>query len=299
MGEDSPAALTRSDLPPITRPARTATRQKERAMALTQYVENPKFEEYSERFKEHFLMERRGGILLLKMHTGGGNVKWGWELHRAIGQAFRTIGSDPENEVMILTSAGDYWIAGADSTSFEGEEEDPAFCSYEYMYTDGRRMVNSLVNEIEIPTIGVIPGPGFHLELALMCDLTICSDTAILADMHFEREWVPGDGIHSAFIELLGVKRAAWVLLMNEQIDAQKALEYALVNEVVAKDELMDRAWQIAEQLASKKRITRRMATQIVRRPWKKRIADDLDAGWTAEMYAYLADQPRHPRDTS
>jgi enoyl-CoA hydratase/carnithine racemase len=200
---------------------------------------------------------------------------------------------------MILTSVGDYWIADADGTSFEGEEEDPASCSYEYMYTDGRRMVNSLVNEIETPTIGVIPGPGFHLELPLMCDLTICSDTAILADMHFERDWVPGDGIHSAFIELLGVKRAAWALLMNEQINAQKALDYGLVNEVVAKDKLMDRAWEIAERLASKKRITRRMAVQVVRRPWKKRIADDLDAGWTSEMYAYLADRPRHPRDPS
>jgi enoyl-CoA hydratase/carnithine racemase len=268
-------------------------------MALTRYVQNPQFEEYSERFKEHFSMERRDGILLLTMHTHGGEAQWGWELHRAIGQAFRTIGSDPENEVMILTSAGDHWIASADGTSFEGEEEDPAFCSYEYMYTDGRRMLNSLVNEIEIPTVGAIPGPGFHLELPLMCDLTICSDTAILGDMHFERDWVPGDGIHSAFIELLGVKRAAWVLLMNEQINAAKALEYGLVNEVLKPGDLLDRAWQIAEHLASKKRITRRMAVQVIRRSWKKRIVDDLDAGWTAEMYAYLADQPRHPRDRS
>ena len=47
------------------------------------------------------------------------------ELHRAIGQAFRTIGSDPQIAVMILTSVGEQWIAGRDDTSFEGEEEDP------------------------------------------------------------------------------------------------------------------------------------------------------------------------------
>lgn len=73
-------------------------------MALTRYVENPRFEAYRERFREHFAMERRGGIVLLRMHTLGKEVRWSWELHRAIGQAFRTVGSDPENEVMILTS---------------------------------------------------------------------------------------------------------------------------------------------------------------------------------------------------
>ena len=263
-------------------------------MALTQYVANPRFEEYREQFHEHFAMERKGGIILLQMHTHGKEVQWSWELHRAIGQAFRTVGSDPENEVMILTSAGDQWILSRDDTSFEGEEEDPAYCSYEYMYGDGRRMLNNLVHEVEIPTLGVIPGPGFHLELPLACDLTICSDNAVLGDMHFAAGWVPGDGIHCVLIELLGVKRAAWAMLMDERIDAHKALEYGLVNEVVPRDRLMDRAWQIAERLAAAKRITRRMAVQVLRRPWKQRLMDDLDAGWAAEMWAYLADGPKH-----
>lgn len=263
-------------------------------MARTHYVANPQFEEYQDRFREHFEMERKGGIILLRMHTLGGDVQWGWELHRAIGQAFRTVGSDPENEVMILTSVGDKWIASADPTSFEGEEEDPAYCSHEYMYTDGRRMLNSLIHELEIPTLGVIPGPGFHLELPLMCDLTICSDTAIFGDMHFAGGWVPGDGIHCALIELLGVKRAAWLMLMNERITAEKALEVGLVNEVLPGDRLMDRAWEIADRLAAAKRITRRMAVQVLRRPWKQRLQDDLDVGWSSEMWAYLADRPNH-----
>ena len=93
-------------------------------MALTNYVPGPQFEEYQARFAEHFHMERRDGIILLQMHTLGEDVQWSWELHRAIGQAFRTIGSDPHNEVLILTSAGENWISKMDSTSYEGEEED-------------------------------------------------------------------------------------------------------------------------------------------------------------------------------
>ena len=263
-------------------------------MALTNYVSNPQFEEYQERFLEHFKMERREGIIMLQMHTLGDEVRWSWELHRAIGQAFRTIASDPQNEVMILTSAGENWIAQMDRTSFQGEEEDPAYCSYEYMYTDGRKMVNSLVQELEIPTIGVVPGPGFHLELPLMCDLTICSDTAVFGDSHLENGFIPGDGIHCALIELLGVKRAAWALLMNEWIDADKALEYGLVNEIVASEELIERAWEIARHLASRKRITTRMAVQVLRRPWKQQLMDNLDVGWSSEMWAFLADAPTH-----
>jgi hypothetical protein len=36
------------------------------------------------------------------------------------------------------------------------------------------------------------------------------------------------------------------------------------------------------------------MAVQLLRRPWKQRLLDDLDHGWAAEMWAYLADGPRH-----
>ena len=75
-------------------------------MSLTSYVPTPKFEEYRELFREHFIMERRDGIIELRMHTLGGDVQWNFELHRAIWQAFQTAGADPENQVMILTTTG-------------------------------------------------------------------------------------------------------------------------------------------------------------------------------------------------
>jgi enoyl-CoA hydratase/carnithine racemase len=263
-------------------------------MAITKYVASPQFEDYQAQFKEHFEMERKDGIILLRMHTQGGQVQWSWELHRAIGQIFRLIGSDPQNEVMILTSKGNKWINQMDTSSFEGEEDNPGFCSYEYMYADGHKMINSLIHEIEIPTIGVIPGTGFHLELPLMCDLTLCSDTTMFGDGHYNAGFIPGDGIHCALIELLGVKRAAWMLLMNERIDADKALDLGLINEVVTGDKLMDRAWQVAQHLMSQKRITRRLSVQVLRRPWKHQINDNLDVGWSSEMWAFLADRPSH-----
>jgi enoyl-CoA hydratase/carnithine racemase len=275
-------------------PPGSKNQKEETTMSLTNFVPTPRFEEYRELFKEHFQMERRDGIIVLRMHTLEGDVQWSFELHRAIWQAFRTVGADPENEVMILTTTGDTWIANFDDSSFSKEDDDRPYYSYEHMYFDGRQMLISLIHEVEIPTIGVIPGPGGHTELALMCDLTICSDNAIVIDPHFDIGLVPGDGIHSALIELMGVKRATYAMWMCEPIDAQKALQYGLVNEVVPREKLMDRAWEIAERLASKKRTTRRMSVQVMRRQWKQRIVDDLDGAFAMEMHAYLCDNPRH-----
>jgi Enoyl-CoA hydratase/isomerase len=78
-----------------------------------------------------------------------------------------------------------------------------------------------VVDDLEIPTIGVINGPGFHTEMLLMCDITICSDDTIIYDLHYDIGSVPGDGIHSCFQELLGVKRAAYALLTGHAIDAK------------------------------------------------------------------------------
>jgi enoyl-CoA hydratase/carnithine racemase len=266
----------------------------ERDMSLTNYVPGPNFEEYKELFKEHFEMERRDGIIELRMHTLGGDVQWNFELHRAIWQAFQTVGADPENRVMILTTTGDTWIANIDDSSFSKEEDDRPYYSYEHMYYDGRRMLISLINDVEIPTIGVIPGPGGHTELALMCDITICSDNTLIVDPHLDLGLVPGDGVHSAFIELLGVKRAAYALLTCDIMDAQKCLELGLVNEVVPREKLHTRAWEIAERINARKRTTLRMTVPVIRRPWKQRIADDLDGAFAMEMHAYLCDRPAH-----
>jgi hypothetical protein len=62
-----------------------------------------------------------------------------------------------------------------------------------------------------------------------------------------------------------------------------------MVNEVVPRKKLLDRAWKIADFIMSQQRITRRLTTQIIRRPWKKRITDDLDGGFGIQMFAHLA----------
>lgn len=259
-------------------------------MSRRTFVPTPDLDEYAERFKDYYTFERRDdGVLLVTAHTRGGPQLLSVEQHRSLGQMLKTVGADTKNEILILTGAGEDFMMETDEDGFALEEEDLAYWAYEYAYKDGRINVSSLVNDLEIPTIGVLNGPGFHTEICLMCDLTICAENATIFDLHYDIGSVPGDGIHSCFQELLGVKRAAYALLTGEAIDAKKALEYGMVNEVLPKDALIDRAWTIADHIMSQPRTTRRLTTQIVRRPWRQRITNDLDGGFGIQMFGHLA----------
>lgn len=259
-------------------------------MSLTQFVSTPKFEDYKERFKEHFELERRAdGVLLARAHTLGGSIQLSVENHRALGQLLKTVGADPENELLILTGTGEHFMMQIDPEGFALEKENLQHWAYEYAFKDGRRNVSALINDLEIPTIGVLNGSGGHAEICLMCDITICADDAIIFDPHFNMGSVPGDGIHSCFIELLGVKRAAYALFTGQPIDARLALEYGLVNESLPRGQLLSRAWALADHIMAQPRVTRRLTTQIVRRPWRQRITDDLDGGFGIQMLAHLA----------
>ncbi|MFV8817516.1 enoyl-CoA hydratase/isomerase family protein [Haliea sp. E17] len=259
-------------------------------MSLTSFVPTPELEFYRQTFSEHFKIERReDGVVTMRLHTRDGPYQLSVESHRAIGQALKVVASDPKNELMIFTGTGESFLAGIDPDGFALEEADLEYWAYEYAYKDGRVNVSSLVNDFEIPTIGVLNGPGAHTEMVLMCDITICSEDAIIWDPHYAIGSVPGDGIHSCFIEILGVKRAAYALLTSEVIDAKRALEYGMVNEVVSRDSLMDRAYEIADSIMKQKRVIRRLSSQIVRRPWKQRVADDLDGGFGTQMFGHVA----------
>jgi enoyl-CoA hydratase/carnithine racemase len=176
----------------------------------------------------------------------------------------KTVGADPKNEVLILTGSGDDFMMKIDPEGFALEHQDLRRWAYEYAYKDGRTNVSALINDLEIPTIGVLNGSGAHAEICLMCDLTLCAEEAVIFDPHFAMGSVPGDGIHSCLIELLGVKRAAYALITG-------------------------RAFALADHIMRQPRVTRRLTTQIIRRPWKKRITDDLDGGFGIQMFAHLA----------
>src|SRR2546430_147727 len=65
-----------------------------------------RFDDYAQAYQS-IRMERRNGILQLTFHSNGGALQWGELPHREFPQAFRDIGSDPENKVVIMTGTGE------------------------------------------------------------------------------------------------------------------------------------------------------------------------------------------------
>lgn len=255
-------------------------------MSLTKYVPSPKYEEYRETFKEHFIMEKRDdGVLLVRMHTLGKEAQWSEELHRAISQMWQTVGADPEIELVIFTGTGEYWLEKIDNTSWLDEVTDPAYTRYEHMYYDGRRMLISQAFNTEIPLIGAINGSGPHMEGPLMCDLCIMAEEAVIIDPHFRIGIVPGDGIQIVLEELMGTRRAQYMMYTNEVITAEKALKYNLVSEIMPREKLIGRAYELADLIMKKSRSIRRLTSSVLRKKWRQLLADNLDGAFGTEMF--------------
>ncbi|MBT2226927.1 enoyl-CoA hydratase/isomerase family protein [Nonomuraea sp. NEAU-A123] len=238
------------------------------------------------RYGQHFVMERRDGVLLLRMHTGGGPAVMSLALHNAWGQAFQEVGNDPDTELLIITGTGDSWMAGLEPGLRERRPYREWTSEARYAtYYDGLKLLENLVFSVDVPTIGAINGSGFHHELALVCDLTLCTPATVFDDTHFPAGAVPGDGQHLVFQELMGLKRAAFSLYTGAGIDARQAAELGLVNEVVDADRLLPRAWELAETIMAAPRTTRRLTHAVLQRPWRRRLVDDLAFGRTHQLF--------------
>jgi len=255
----------------------------------------PKFADYKKQFEEHLIMERKNGIIQLRMHTNGGPLKWCPQVHHMLLEAWTVIGSDPENEVMILTSTEPYWIGEFDHEAFKEWDagRDPDI-RYNGLYRP-LKSVENLIWGIDIPTIAVIPGTGsVHFNFAILCDITLCSPDFVIRDDHFRMGMVPGDSQSLLLQGLIGTKRAAYSMYMGENIDAKTALEWGIVNEILPNDRLLPRAWEIAERIMEQPRAVRHLTHQLVVRPWKRLLTDDYQIHITSEMYGYALMQSQH-----
>jgi enoyl-CoA hydratase/carnithine racemase len=242
-------------------------------------------------------MDREDGVLTVRMHTNGREAVWSNELHKAIGQAFEVIGNDRDNEIMILTGTGEYWLRNVDRSSYEAYETDEEMFkrrSHDLWYRDGLRLLENLVHDVDIPTIAVVNGPGFHTEFALVCDLTICATDAFFVERHVHVGLVPGDGQFLVFQHLLGTKRANAAMYFAQPIGAEDALRLGLVNEVLPRGELMSRAFEISQHIKKSDPTLRRITTHLVKRPWRKLLTEDAEMHFAHEMWQALVHRVPH-----
>jgi enoyl-CoA hydratase/carnithine racemase len=94
---------------------------------------------------------------------------------------------------------------------------------------------------------------------------------------------VPGDGVHVWWPMLLGPNRGRHFLLTGAEIPAAEAMALGFVAEVVGHDRLLERAWEIALELASKPPLMLRYTRVALTQHIKRRLLDDLGYGLIME----------------
>ena len=110
------------------------------------------------------------------------------------------------------------------------------------------------IRRILKPTIAAINGYAFGggLETSLSCDIRIASENAIFAAPEIKLGWIGGGGMATFLTESIGPSNASLMVMTGDPIDAQKALGWGLISEVVPQDALLDRAREIAATIASR-----------------------------------------------
>ena len=238
------------------------------------------FEEYAHKY-QNIRMERKDGILQITFHTNGDTLRWGDIPHRECGQAFADIGSDTDNKVVIMTGTGDAF-SGPRATPATRLRRTPQ--EFDRIRWDAKQLLTNLL-DIEVPMISAINGPAWrHSELPLLCDIVLAAKEALFQDSaHFINGLVPGDGLHVVYPLLLGLNRGRYFLLTGQTISAREAQELGLVNEVLPREELVPRAWTLAQELAQKPSLTVRYTRVVLTMHIKRLMQDMLGYGLALE----------------
>lgn len=227
------------------------------------------------------------GIVVMRLHSDGGPVQYSPQHHTDWVGAFYDVGSDPDNRVVILTGTGDEFMAQMPMDAWLGEANPEPITgarSWEKVHREGKRILRNLI-DIEVPVIGVVNGPAtVHPELVVLSDITLAATTATFQDSpHFPAFTVPGDGTQIVWTELLGSNRGRYFLITGQKLSATEALELGVVNEVLAPDELLPRAYELAREIVTRAPLVSRYVRTVSTIKWKRLFDESLGYGLALE----------------
>ncbi len=185
-----------------------------------------------------------------------------------------------EVHAVVVTGSGDRaFCAGSDVGEFEAQRGPSGRARLELE----ARVCRALA-DLPMPTIAAIEGNalGGGLELALACDLRICSSRARLGLPEVRLAVTPGAGGTQRLPRVVGPARARELILTGRVIDAEEAYRIGLVHEVVPAGEARARAEEIGEEIATRGPLAVREAKRLI----DASTEGDLDAGLAAELEA-------------
>jgi E-phenylitaconyl-CoA hydratase len=197
-------------------------------------------------------------------------------------ETWRRIKTDDDIRVAVIIGAGDKaFSTGGDLKTVMAETE--SFAELTFARETSAAMVAGM--ETDKPLIAAINGyaMGGGMELALACDIRICSDNAQFALSEVRIGSMPGSGGTQRLPRFIGMSDAMLMLLTGERIDAREALRIGLVSKVVPQAELLNAAREIALSIAANGPLAVRAVKRLVRQGMDMPLTHALDT----ERYAF------------
>lgn len=201
------------------------------------------------------------------------------ELLRVIAEAQ----TDPDVRALVLTGAGKGFCAGADlSGPRTGSARGPGATRL-VMKGSSQRLIRALW-ELEKPTVAAVNGvaAGLGAHLAFACDLIVASTEARFIEVFVRRGLAVDAGGAFLLPRLMGLCRAKELVFFGDDLSAEQAAQWGLVNRVVGPAELEATARQWAERLAQGPTLALGLSKRLLNRS----LESDLDTAFEEEAFA-------------
>jgi enoyl-CoA hydratase len=179
------------------------------------------------------------------------NRKMNEELHHA----WRRFRDDEEAFVLVITGAGETtFCAGWDLADAAALTETPDFDQFRVsVYDSPGECGYTRRADVFKPVIAAVNGYAFAagLETALLADIRIAAENAEFGAL--ERRWniVGGDGMTVRLPLVVGFARAMELIITGRRIGVEEAERIGLVNEIVPKGKALERAQELAREIAA------------------------------------------------
>jgi 2-(1,2-epoxy-1,2-dihydrophenyl)acetyl-CoA isomerase len=178
------------------------------------------------------------------------NAQFGVDLLAAV----RGVAADDAVRAVVITGAGRAFSSGADLKDISGGETTPDGRPDVYKtLTERYHPIMHAIRDMPKPVLAAVNGPavGIGCSLALCCDLIVASESAYFLLAFVNIGLVP-DGGSSLFLPTrVGMARASELAMLGERLPAAKALDWGLINRVVADAQLDEEAAAVAARLAN------------------------------------------------
>src|ERR1044071_6439125 len=226
---------------------------------------------------ETITLERRGAVAVLTINRPDKLNALSRQVHQEGVAALDELKKDDSVRVLVITGSGEKaFIAGADIKEFQ--EQTPI--TQRDIFHE-KTLFNS-IDTFPKPVIAMINGfcLGGGNELALACDLRVCSETARFSQPEINLGLIPGGGGTQRLTRLVGEGRAMEMILTGDMIDAETALKFGLINHIYPVGELEAKTMELANKIAEKAPI----ALQLVKEAVKFAARSNLDEGLRREV---------------